>query len=155
MTLQCITIFNRCNNLKKNIYLKMPLNKKSFLYYCRISIQEGLYTELSHSELEMGNYDKYLYQICRFCYRVFEIEKAFKESKDICKQCFKLLKMEDIKDKISPKIYVFWNDNQEYRICTNIYHSFANSVFRKENIRDKEGKISKGKALNIYLNSSI
>ena len=35
-----------------------------FLYYCRISIQEGLNTELSDSELEMGNYNKDLYQKC-------------------------------------------------------------------------------------------
>ena len=98
----------------------------------------------------MGNYNKDLYQKCRFCYYEFEIKKAFKESEDICKQCLKLLKMEDIKDAVSPKIYVFWNDNQEYRIFTNIYRSFGNS----ENIRDKEGKIPK-ETLSINLNSSI
>ena len=125
----------------------MPLNKKSFLYYCCISIQEGLYIELSHSELEMGNYDKDLYQICRFCYRVFEIEKAFKESKDICKQCFKLLKMEDIKDKISPKIYVFWNDNQEYRICTNIYLPLQIQSLEKKILETKKVKYQKVKLL--------
>ena len=76
------------------------------------------------------------------------------QNEDICKQCLKLLKTEDIKDAISPKIYVSWNDNQEYRICINIYGSFANSIFREENIRDKEGKIPK-ETFSIYLNSSI
>ena len=45
------------------------------------------------------------------------------------------------------------NENQNYRICANIYCSFADSIFRKENIRDKEGKIRK-ETLSIYLNSS-
>ena len=46
-------------------------------------------------------------QKCRFCYCVFEIKKAFKERQDICKLCFELLQMKDIKDAITPKIYVF------------------------------------------------
>ena len=58
----------------------------------------------------MGNYNKDLYQKCRYCYYLFENKKAFKESKDICKQCFKLLQMQDIKYAISSKIYVFWNE---------------------------------------------
>ena len=61
--------------------------------------------------------------------------------------------MEDIKETISPKIYVFWNENQKYRICTNIYRSFADSIFRKENIKDVKGKIST-ETVGIYLNSS-
>ena len=133
----------------------MPSHKKHkmFLHYCRISIQEGLYTELSDSNLATGNYNKDLYQECRFCCCVFKIEKAFKEDEYICNQCFKLLQMEDIKETISPKIYVFWNENQKYRIYTNIYRFFADSIFRKENIKDAKGKIST-KNFSIYLNSS-
>ena len=123
-----------------------------FLYYCRVSIQEGLNIELSNSELEMGYYDKDLYQKCIFCYHVFEICKAFTESENICKQCFKILQIQDVKDRINPIIHVFWKENQEYRLCTNIYGSLADSIFKKENIKNKEGKISK-ETLSIYVNS--
>ena len=61
MILQCITILNQCNNLKNNICLKVMLlhkKHKMFLHYCCISIQEGLYTELSDSNLAIGNYNK-------------------------------------------------------------------------------------------------
>ena len=97
--LQCITILNGCNNIKKNICLKMPCHKKHkmFFYYCRMSIKEGLNTELSDSDLTVGKYDKDLFQECNFCYRVFEIKKAFKENEYICNQCFKLL--QKVKDE--------------------------------------------------------
>ena len=61
--------------------------------------------------------------------------------------------MQDMRDAINPKIYDFWKDNQQYRICTNIYRSFADSIFREENIKDKWGNISQ-ETLNIYLTTS-
>ena len=51
------------------------------------------------------------------------------------------------------KNMIFLKDNQQYRTCTNIYHSFADSIFREENIKGKWGKISQ-ETLSIYLNSS-
>ena len=36
----------------------MSLNKKYFIYYCCISVKEGLNTDLKTSELMLGNYDK-------------------------------------------------------------------------------------------------
>ena len=130
----------------------MPLNKKFFFYYCRISVKEGLNTKLSDAQLEMDNFNKNLYQRCRLCCCVIKIKKAFKEKADICKLCFNLLEIQDIRDAINPKIYVLWKDNQQYRICKNIYRSFADSIFREENIKDKWGKISQ-ETLSIYLNS--
>ena len=40
----------------------MPLNEKYFIYYCCVSVSEGLNTELSTSELMLGKYDKEVYQ---------------------------------------------------------------------------------------------
>ena len=37
----------------------------------------------------------------------------------------------------------FLKDNQQYRTCTNIYHSFADSIFREENIKGNGVKFHK------------
>ena len=66
---------------------------------------------------------------------------------------YELLQMEDIGGTISPNIYIFWTENQQYRVCTNIYRSFAESIFRKENVKGRKGKVSR-ETLSIYLNSS-
>ena len=140
--------------LKKKLCLKnMSLNERYFLYYCRISVKDGLNTTLSHVQFEMGNYNKDLYQRCRFYCCILEINKAFKENEDICKFCLKLLEIEVVQNAINPKINVFWKDNQQYRICANIYRSFADSIFRKEYIKDKWNEIPK-ETLSIHLNSS-
>ena len=71
----------------------MSLNKKYFIHYCRVSICEGLNTELCTSELMLGKYDKKVYQKCKFCYYVIEIKKAFKEEEeDVYQKCLELLK---------------------------------------------------------------
>ena len=81
----------------------MPYHKKHkiFFYYCCMSIKQGPNTELSDSDSAIGKYDQDLFQECNFCYRVFEIKKAFKENEYICNQCFKPL--QKVKDKISLK----------------------------------------------------
>ena len=66
---------------------------------------------------------------------------------------YELLQMEDIGETISPKIYICWTKNQQYRVCTNIYRSFAESIFRKENVKGRKVKVSR-ETLSIYLNSS-
>ena len=91
----------------------------------------------------MDNYNKNLYQRCRLCCSVIEIEKAFKENKNICKLCSKILEIQDIRDAISPKIYVFWKHNQQYRICTNIYRSFADSIFKQKILKANGVKFHK------------
>ena len=128
----------------------MPLNNKYVMYYCHISVSEGLNTELPTSQLILKKYDKRVYQRCRFCCCVIEIKKAFKEEEDTCRLCLKLLKNQDI---INPKIHVIWTDNQKYRVLTNCHCSFLDMIFRGENIKDKWGKISQ-ETIGIYLNSS-
>ena len=70
----------------------MSLNKKNFIYYCRVSVGEGLNTELSTSQLMLEKYDTKVYQKCRYCHCVIEIEKAFKEEEDTCNMYLKLSK---------------------------------------------------------------
>ena len=108
----------------------MPCHKKHkffFYYFLLLSIKEGLNTELSDLDLTIGKYNKDLFQECNFCYRVFEIKKAFKENEYICNQCFKLL--QKVKDEISPKIYIIWNENAQYRVCTNVHHLLDDYTF--------------------------
>ena len=135
----------------------MPCHKKHkmFLVYCCISVKEGLYvdTDLQISELKMGNYSKDLYQECEWCCCIFEIDKAFKENEFMCNEFYELLQMEDIRETISPKIHILWKEKQIYRVCTNIYRSFTESVFREENVKSRKGEISK-ETLSIYFNSS-
>ena len=38
----------------------MSLNKEYFTYYCRISVKEGLNTDLKTSELMLGKYERSL-----------------------------------------------------------------------------------------------
>ena len=85
-------------------------------------------------------------------FQVFEIEKAFKENTFMCNECYKLLQMEDIRKVISPKIYIFYTENQEYRVCTNIDRYFAERIFSEENVKGRTGKVLR-ETLSIYLNS--
>ena len=48
----------------------MPSNKKYFSHYCRISVKEGLNTNLKTSELKFGKYYKEVYQKCQYCHQV-------------------------------------------------------------------------------------
>ena len=125
----------------------MSSSQKYYIYYHRISIQEGLNTELNTSELMLGNYDKKIYQKYKYCHCVIQIKKGFKENAFICNVCFKLLQYHD---KSNPQIHIIWTENQKYR--SYIYRSFLDKVFRRENIKDKCGEISQGIIAN-YLNS--
>ena len=71
----------------------MPSNKKYFTYQCRISVKDGLNTDLKTSELMLGKYGKEVYQSCRYCHQVIEIKRGFKEKAFIFNMCFKLYKM--------------------------------------------------------------
>ena len=127
----------------------MPLNNKYFIHYCRVTVSEGLNTDLSTSELMLGKYNKEVYQKCRYCHCVIEIKKAFKEEEDTCKKCLELLRNED---RINPQIYNIWKENQKYRVFTNFHRSFVDRVFRYENICDKFGKIAH-KVIDNHLNA--
>ena len=128
----------------------MASNKKCFIYYCPISVKEGLITDLKTSELMLGKYDKEVCQKCQYCHQVIKIKKAFKENAFICNMYFKLL--QDV-DKINLQIHVIWTENQKYRVFTNFHRSYVDRIFRYENIKDKYGEISH-ETIDIHLNFS-
>ena len=136
----------------------MPCAKKHkmFLSYLRVSTKEGLFSEITttDNDLRYGKYNKDIYRECEWCNQVFKIEIAFKENPFICCSCHKLLKSEDVRDIISPKITLYYAENQIYRICTNLDRYQAETIFRKENIKDKEGSLSK-ETIYKFLNSQI
>ena len=109
-------------------------------------------TNIDDEDVRFDNYDKDVYRNCRKCRQTFEIKLAFKNCEDICNGCYTLLTSEDIKDVITPEIMVYYSDNQLYRICTNLYRSAAEALFRSENIKDKRGNLSKEIIYN-FLNS--
>ena len=89
-------------------------------------------TNVKDQDLRFGKYNQDLYRECEWCCHLFEIKKAFKENKFMCNEYYELLQMEDVRETISPKIYTFWTENQQYRVCTNIYRSLAESIFREK-----------------------
>ena len=128
----------------------MSLNKKYFIYYSRVSVSEGLNTELPIYKLMFGNYDKEVYGQCSYCSCVIEIKKAFRENEFICKMCSKHFQNHD---EINSKIHLNWKNNKKYRVFTNLQRSFLDKIFNNENIKDKSCKISQETIAN-YLNSS-
>ena len=66
------------------------------------------------------------------------MKKAFKEDKDTCNLCVKLLQN---RDEINYKIYIIWSNNQKYRVFTNLYRSFLDRIFINKNIKNKSGEI--------------
>ena len=135
---------------KKRTYGSMPLNEKYFIYYCRVSVSEGLNIDLDTSKLMVGHYNKEVYWSCQHCHCVIEIKKGFKENPSVCNECFKLLQNQD---RINPQIHIIWKENQKYRAFTNFHRSFLDNIFRMENIISKCGEISQ-ETMEVYLNSS-
>ena len=109
---------------------------KDFLYYCRISIREGLDIETEKPHLEQF-IDKTFSRKCRLCCQLFTIVKIFKEDENTCNSCFKITS--DI-DKFG-RMHVIWKDNSQYRVFTNLWRSFAQEIMNKEDLTDKYGYI--------------
>ena len=90
----------------------MPCAKKHkmFLSYRRVSTKEGLFSEITttDNDLRYSKYNEDIYRECEWCNQVFKIEIAFKENPFICCSCHKLLKSEDVRDIISPKIILYY-----------------------------------------------
>ena len=135
----------------KKIHLKISLSKKYFIYYCCVSVSEGLNTDLPTSKLILGHSNNEIYRECSHCKCVIEIEKVFIENEFICNMCLKLL---DKNNETGSKIYIIWKDNLKFRVFSNLHRSFLDKIFRNENIKDKIGEISK-ETIAMYLNSSI
>ena len=62
----------------------MSLNKKYFIYYCRVSVSEGLNIDLNTSQIMIGKYDKEVYQKCEYYCCVTEIKKGLKKNAFTC-----------------------------------------------------------------------
>ena len=88
-------------------------NKKSFLYYSRLSVSEGLNTETNELQMHLGRFDKDIFKKCKYCIQVLAIKKTFDKDKDICNACVKLLEKEV---KINLHIYITWKNNAKYRV---------------------------------------
>ena len=101
------------------------------------------------SELMLGNYNKQIYQKCKYYHCVIEIKNFFKENPFICNICFKLIQNNN---KTNPQIYIIQTENQKYRVFTSLYQFYLDKVFRGENIKDKCREISPETIAN-YLNS--
>ena len=123
-------------------------NPKSFLYYSRISVSEGLNTELK-TEICLERYDKETYKKCGYCHQVIEIKKNFKEDTDTCDVCFKLLQKED---KINTFIHIIWKENTKYRVFSDLHRIYVDKIFRREPILGKSGSVSK-EQIDIYMNA--
>ena len=59
----------------------MSKNRKGFIHYCRVSVIDGLNTDLSTSDLLLDKFDKEIFQNCRFWHCTIEIKKAFTKKK--------------------------------------------------------------------------
>ena len=104
---------------------------KDYLYYCRISIKEGLDIETEKPHLERF-IDKTFSRKCRLCCQLVIIVKSFKEDEYTYNSCFKITS--DI-DKVG-RMYVIWKDNSQYRLIT-LRRSFAQEIMNKQHLTDK------------------
>ena len=107
----------------------MSLSKKYYIYYHRVSTQEGLNINLNTSQLMLENYNKEIDKKYTHCHCVIEIKKGFKEDALICNVCYKRIQNDN---KSNPQIHIIWTENQKYRVFTNFYRSFVDKVFWRE-----------------------
>ena len=98
----------KMNKVGKQIFFVMS---KGFLYYCRISVKEGLDIETEKLHLEHF-IDKTIYRKCRICCQLLIIAKNFKEDENTCNSCFKTTSGIDKHGNM----HVIWKDNSQYRV---------------------------------------
>ena len=98
--------------------------------------------------MNLERFDKDIFKKCTYCHQVFAIKKKFEKDEKTCNACAKLLEKES---KISPKIYIFWKNNSDYRVFTDLHRNYAESIFLRKPIIVKNGKSSSQK-LDIHLN---
>ena len=105
---------------------------KDFLYYCRISIKQGLDIETEKPHLERF-IDQTFSRKCRLCCQFFIIAKNFKEDENASNSCFKITS--DINE--FGRMHIIWKDNSQYGVFTNLWRSFAQELMNKEDLIDK------------------
>ena len=67
-------------------------SRKSFFYYLRLSVSEGLDTNKLQMNLE--HFDKDIFKKYTYCHQVFAIKNNLKKDKKTCNACVKLLEKE-------------------------------------------------------------
>ena len=113
--------------------------KKSYVYYLRFSVQEGLDTETKELQMKLCHFDKDIFKKCSHCSQVFFIKKIFLMDEDTCNASVKLKKKDTI---INPKIHVLWKNNAKYRVLSDLHHSHVDYIFRRAKIIEKIGQVS-------------
>ena len=86
----------------------MSLHKKYFIHYCRVSVSEGLNTELPTTDVMLRKFDEKVFQRFGFCHCTIEIKKAFTQEENTCNYCLKLPENENTDN---PQIYIIWTEN--------------------------------------------
>ena len=122
--------------------------KKSYLYYSRLTIQEGLDTETNELQMHLGRFDKDIFKKRGHCRQVFTIKKNFWIDEDACNAFVKHLEKDT---KINPQIHVLRKDNAKYRVLSDLHRSYIDCIFCRERITAKSGKVS-DENLDIHLN---
>ena len=128
---------------------------KGFLCYCRISIKEWLDIETEKLHLERFIDETFSWK-CKLCCQLFIIAETFQEAENTCNSCFKITP--DI-DEFG-RMHIMWKDNSQYRVFTNLWRSFAQEWWTRNNdLIDKYGYIDVNKynckttqALNSFWN---
>ena len=128
----------------------MSKNKKGFIHYCCVSINEGLNTDLSTSDLLLDEFDKKVFQKLVFVIVQLKLKNLLLK-KNVCNYCMELLENED---QDNPRLHIIWTENKKYRVFSNFYCAFLDRVFRHENIKNKCGKIN-NEAIDKHINAHI
>ena len=106
------------------------------MYYSCLSVSEGLDTETNELQINLERFDKDIVKKCTYCHQAFAIKKTFEKDKKTYNACVNVLEKEV---KISPKIYIFWKNNANYRVFTDVHRKYPESIFPREPIIGKNG----------------
>ena len=123
-------------------------NKKGFIHYCCVSVNDGLNIDLSTSDLLLGKFDKKVFQDCCFCHCISEIKKTFTKNSYICDCCMKLLENQD------QKFILFGQKIKNIEFFQTFIMIFLDCIFRHENIKNKCGKID-NETIERHINTHI
>ena len=102
-------------------------------------MKEGL--DIESPKLYIYIYDKEKSQTCSLCSQLFIIVKNFNSNPRTCNECHKIVSTVDNGGEMS----VFWKNNAKYRVFSNLWRSFIDSILRKEEMLDKVGSIDMNK----------
>ena len=58
-------------------------NRKSFFYYLRLSVSEGLDTETNKLQMNLEHFDKDIFKKYTYCHQVFAIKNNLKKDKNL------------------------------------------------------------------------